>query len=421
MSIKIFTTIGWMALWVVIVIAIVIVEVFWIARPAVPRGDLGTIENYLIQKLSQSGEPKLGSAALILIQNGEVVAAHPFGIANAAKKNPVQIDQTLYQMASVSKMVTAWGIMKLVEDGKIALDQPANQYLKRWKFPVSQYRDKVTIRHLLSHTGGLDDLFGYAGFLPGESIQSLEESLTLTQDSTSGKSRGVTVAREPGQNWLYSGGGYTVLQLLIEEVTQQSFSDYMGEVILKPLGMGESSFDWEAIAASGRTDRLATSFDEELQPSPHRRYTATAAASLYATPQDMARFVQAYSRKNLVLKQETLKQMMQPQPGAHQDWGLGHTLYVANGADGYAVGHDGGNLPALGHTVRVNPATGNGIVLLISGNLELASQLGDDWVYWETGKLPMNAKLRILGSRLVPALVGLGLGVLAIVIRALMK
>jgi CubicO group peptidase (beta-lactamase class C family) len=417
MSIEIFTTIGWMALWAVIVI----VEVFWIARPAVPRGDLGTIENYLIRKLSQSDEPKLGSAALILIQNGEIVAAHPFGIANAAKKNPIQIDQTLYQMASVSKMVTAWGIMKLVQDGKIALDKPANQYLKRWKFPVSQYSEKVTIRHLLSHTGGLNDLFGYAGFLPGESIQSLEESLTLTHDSTSGKSRGVTVAREPGQNWLYSGGGYTVLQLLIEEVTQQSFSNYMGEVILKPLGMGESSFDWEAIAASGRTDKLAASFDKDLQLSSPRRYTATAAASLYATPQDMAQFVQAYSRKNLVLKQETLKQMMQPQPGARQDWGLGHTLYVANGANGYVVGHDGGNLPALGHTVRVNPATGNGIVLLISGNLELASQLGDDWVYWETGKLPTNAKLRILRSRLVPALVGLGLGALAIVIRALMN
>ena len=421
MSINIFTTIGWIVLWAVIIIAIVIVEALWIARPAVPRGDLVIIENYLIQKLSQPVKPKLGSAALILIQKGEVVAAHPFGIANAAKKIPVEIDRTLYQMASVSKMVTAWGIMKLVEDGMIALDKPANQYLKRWQFPMSQYSNKVTIRHLLSHTGGLDDLFGYAGFLPSESIQSLEESLTLTKDSTSGKSRGVTVAREPGQNWLYSGGGYTVLQLLIEEVTQQSFSDYMEKAILKPLGMEKSSFDWEAIAASGRIDKLATSFDEELQPSPHRRYTATAAASLYATPQDMARFVQAYSRKNLVLKQQTLKQMMQPQPGTRQDWGLGHTLYVANGIDEYAVGHDGGNLPALGHTVRVNPATGNGIILLISGNLELASQLGDDWVYWETGKLPMNAKLRILSSRLVPALVGIGLGALAIVIRALIK
>lgn len=185
--------------------------------------------------------------------------------------------------------------------------------------------------------------------------------------------------------------------------------------------MEASSFAWEAIAASGRTDQIATSFDENLQPSPHRRYTATAAASLYATPQDMTRFVQAYSRRNLVLKPETLEQMMQPQPGARQDWGLGHTLYVAHDLNKYVVGHDGVNLPALGHTVRVNPATGNGIVLLISGNVELASQLGDDWVYWETGKLPMNAKLRILISRLVPALVGIGSGALMVIIWALMK
>ena len=421
MSIKIFTTIGQIVLWTATVIAIATVEAFWIARPAVPRGDFVAIENYLIQKLSHPDKSKPGSAALILIQDGEVVAAHSFGLANATKESPVEIDRTLYQMASVSKIVTAWGIMKLVEDGTITLDKSVNQYLKRWKFPVSQYSEQVTVRHLLSHTGGLDDLFGYAGFLPDESIQSLEESLILTKDSTAGKPRGVTVTREPGKNWLYSGGGYTVLQLLIEDVTQQSFSDYMEETILKPLGMKESSFSWEAITASGRADGLATSFDEKLQPSPHRRYTATAAASLYATPQDMASFVQAYSQKNLVLKQETLKQMLIPQPGARQDWGLGHTLYVASGADQFVVGHDGGNLPALGHTVRVNPATGNGIVLLISGNLELASQLGDDWVYWETGKLPMNAKLRILGSRLVPALVGIGLGAIAILIRALTK
>jgi hypothetical protein len=71
--------------------------------------------------------------------------------------------------------------------------------------------------------------------------------------------------------------------------------------------------------------------------------------------------------------------------------------------------------------VQANPAKGNGIVLLISGNLELASQLGDDWVYWEIGKLPMNAKLQILDSRLVPVLVGIGLGVLAIDDQAIEK
>ncbi len=417
MRLKIVTTIGLIILWSILVIAVVLAEVFWFARPAVRPGNLAVIENYLVQKLSHATERELGSAALILIQNGQIAATHQFGIADAETKAPVKLDRTLYQLASVSKLVTAWGVMKLIEDGRLALDKPVSHYLKRWQFPESEYRDKVTTRHLLSHTAGLDDLFGYAGFLPAEKIQTLEESLTLTRDATSGNPRGVKVSREPGKNWLYSGGGYTVLQLLIEEITHQSFAEF----ILQPLGMEKSNFDWQAIADRGRARDLATSFDERLNISSPRRYTATAAASLYTTPQDMARFVQAYTQQNPVLSQKTLMLMMTPQPGAHQDWGLGHALYVANGADGYVVGHDGANIPALGHTVRINPATGNGLVLMISGNLHLASALGDDWIYWETGKLTVNARLRILGDRLVPAIVGIGLGAIAIVLWKLIK
>ena len=418
---KIVTTIGLIILWSISVIAVGLVESLWLARPAVPPGDLVAIESYLFQKLSHATDRTVGSAALILVQSGEIAITHRFGIADVETKAPVKLDQTLYQLASVSKLVTAWGVMKLVEDGKLALDEPVSRHLTRWQFPESEHRDKVTTRHLLSHTAGLDDLFGYSGFLPGEEIQTLEESLTLTRDVASGKPRGVEVTREPGKNWLYSGGGYTVLQLLIEEVTHQSFADYMTKSILQPLGMEKANFDWQAIADEGRAGDLATSFDTKLKPTSQRHYTATAAASLYATPQDMTQLVQAYTRQNPVLSQETLTQMMTPQAGARQDWGLGHTLYVANGADGYVVGHDGGNLPALGHTVRINPATGNGVVLMTSGNLTLASELGDDWVYWETGKLTVNARLRILISRLVPVVVGIGLGSIAIVLWTLIK
>jgi CubicO group peptidase (beta-lactamase class C family) len=421
MRFKIVTTIGLIILWSVLVIAVVLAEAFWLARPPVHPGNLAVIENHLVQRLSHATDRELGNAALILIQDGEIAATHRFGIADAETQALVKLDQTLYQLASVSKLVTAWGVMKLIEDNRLALDEPVSRYLTRWQFPESEYRDNVTTRHLLSHTAGLDDLFGYAGFLPDEKIQTLEESLTLTRDATSGNPRGVKVSREPGKNWLYSGGGYTVLQLLIEEITHRPFADYMAEFILQPLGMEKSNFDWQAIADEGRAGDLATSFNERLNPSPPRRYTATAAASLYATPQNMARFVQAYTRQNPVLSQETLMQMMTPQPGAHQDWGLGHALYVANGADGYVVGHDGGNLPALGHTVRINPTTGNGLVLMISGNLNLSGALGDDWIYWETGKLTVNARLRILSGRLVPAIVGIGLGAIVIVLWKLIK
>ena len=203
---KILVTIGLVVFWTAIVIAVVFVEAFWLARPAVPRGDLAAIENYLVQNLSQATDQQLGNAALVLVEKGEIATEHSFGVANAETQTPVQFNQTLYQLASVSKVVSAWGVMKLVEEGTLTLDEPVLPHLTRWQFPTSdEYRNQVTVRHLLSHTAGLEDGFGYDGFLPGETIQTLEDSLTLTQTPSAGEPRGVTVAREPGQEWYYSG------------------------------------------------------------------------------------------------------------------------------------------------------------------------------------------------------------------------
>jgi CubicO group peptidase (beta-lactamase class C family) len=405
---------GLILLWALAVGAVVFAEAFWFARPAVVRGDLASIENHLVQKLRDAADDKrLGSAALVLVHGGQIAAEHGFGVAKAETQAPVKTDQTLYRVASVSKAVTAWGVMKLVEEGKLSLDGPVMPYLKRWRFPGSEaYHDKVTVRHLLSHTAGLDDGLGYGGFLPGEKVQTLEESLTLTKDSTVGAARPVRVAREPGTAMAYSGGGYTLLQLLIEEVTNRPFADYMKEAVLQPLGMTKASFDLDAITSEGRAQQLATSYDHELQPHPHRRHTAKAAAALYATPQDMARFAMAYTaNENPVLRPETLKQMLTPQPGTAGTWGLGQTLFAANDAGGHVVGHDGGSPPAWGAWMRVNPATGNGMVLMVSGGQGAVNQLGHDWVYWETGKVTYEGRRQIVYDRLkslVPVAVILG-------------
>jgi CubicO group peptidase (beta-lactamase class C family) len=195
----------------------------------------------------------------------------------------------------------------------------------------------------------------------------------------------------------------------------------MKEAVLQPLGMTRSSFDWEAIVAEGRAGDLATSFDRELNPHPPRRYTATAAVSLYATARDLAQFALAFNRENLVLRQETLKQMMMPQPGTSASWGLGHTLNVRNDAGGHVVGHDGGTYPAWGAVMRVNPATGNGIVMMVSGGQASVSRLGDDWVYWETGKVTFQSRLEIVYERAVPALVAIIVGALAIVLWKVLR
>jgi CubicO group peptidase (beta-lactamase class C family) len=245
-------------------------------------------------------------------------------------------------------------------------------------------------------------------------VQTLEESLTLTKDSTVGEPRAVTVSREPGTGMAYSSGGYTVLQLLVEEVTNRPFADYMKEAVLHPLGMTSASFDLDAIESEGRTQDLATSYDHGLTPRPHRRQTATAATSLYATPKDLAQFVLAFTRENPVLRQEALKQMMTPQPGTAGSWGLGPTIYVADDAGDRVVGHDGGSPPAWGAMVRVNPATGNGFVLMVSGGRGAVNQLGHDWVYWETGEVTFEARRQVVYDRLLK-----GSGLAAIIVGAI--
>jgi hypothetical protein len=132
--------------------------------------------------------------------------------------------------------------------------------------------------------------------------------------------------------------------------------------------------------------------------------------SLYATPRDVGRFVQAFVRPNPVLGQETLKQMLQPQRGTAGSWGLGPTLFVANGAGGHVVGHDGGMPPASGTVMRVNPATGNGIVMTISGARVSVSRLAHDWVCWETGQVTPDARLQVVQDRAVPAAVTIVVG-----------
>lgn len=410
---KLLVITGWTLLWALVVVLAVLAEAIWFAQPAVTRGDVASIENHLVQKLqAAAAQRKLGSAALVLMQGGKIVAQHGFGVANVEMQAPVKTDQTLYLLASVSKAVTGWGVMKLVQDGKLGLDEPVMRHLKRWRFPGSEtYRDKVTVRHLLSHTAGIDDGFGFSGFAPNEPVQTLEESLTFPKDTNSGEPHGVTVNREPGTAMSYSSAAYTVLQLLIEEVTGQSFAEYMKTAILQPLGMTRASFDLDAITAEGRAQDLAPNFDRDLKTHPHRRYTAMAAVSLRVTAHDMAQLLLAYTRANPVLKPETLKQMLTPQPGTSGSWGLSHTLYLDNDAGGYVVGHGGGAFPASGAVMLVNPATGDGFALLTTGGAGASPQ---DWIYWETGKLTFEARRQTAQNRIVPALVAMLVGAVVI-------
>jgi CubicO group peptidase (beta-lactamase class C family) len=357
----------------------------WGRTPLAPRGDAAAFAEALAQRVKQH---RTGNAVFVLLDHGRVTASG--GVSIGA---PVNGD-TLFQVASLSKWITAWGVMTLVEDGKLDLDAPVSRYLTRWSLPASAFdNDGVTVRRLLSHTAGLDDGLGYGGFAPGDTPQTLEQSLTQASDASPGAPGAVRVGAEPGARWDYSGGGYTLLQLLIEEVSGEPFNDYMSRAVLVPLGMSRSTF-----VLAPDTDNVAVFYDADGTIATHYAFTALAAASLYTSANDLSRLLQAHVAGangeppgRGVLKPETLAQMREPsaQQFGLDIWGLGVILYAPMPGGGFLIGHDGSNGPAINTAARVDPATGDAIVVLETGAPLLATQLGGEWTFWKAGAIDL--------------------------------
>jgi len=373
----------------------------WWKQPLAPRRNTAQFMDAARQFLDSANA---GNAVFAIVENGSVQGVHAVSVGEAVDVN------TVFQTASLSKWITAWGVMALVEEGRLDLDAPVSTYLTRWTLPESNFdNNKVTVRRLLSHTAGLTDGLGYAGFEPGAAVQSLEESLKRPADVSPGASGIVEVGYEPGSEWRYSGGGYAILQLLIEEVSGESFEGFMQRVIFRPLGMVRSSYSWTPTDGS----TLATFYDVDSKPSTHYRFSAVAATSLYASASDITRFVQAHLPGKHgepigrgVLAPATINEMWRPHASKFWEdiWGLGTILYASNNEGGFVVGHDGNNEPAINTAARLNPATGNGIVILETGKPLLATRLAGEWVFWETGNLDflaftiaMPGMLRLIG------------------------
>ncbi|MFT4605982.1 MAG: CubicO group peptidase (beta-lactamase class C family) [Rhodothermales bacterium] len=335
-----------------------------------PRDFVAAVEDAVAEEF-------VGNLALLVLEDGKPAASlfHSVG-------TPVS-DTTVFQMASISKWVTAWGVFKLVQDGRLDLDAPVDSYLTRWQLPDSEFdNDQVTVRRLLSHTSGLVDDLGYSGFLPGEPVQTIEESLDQASDSPWSEGRAV-VGLEPGSQYMYSGAAYTILQLLIEEVSGQSFQVYMTETVFLPLGMRRSTFVWSDSLSWDR----AASYDADGSEADYKRFTALAAASLNTTISDLALFVNANVAANNVLTPTSLDQMYTPHAFVN-DFGihaLGPTIFARDGKGLMIHGHDGYGDPTLNTAARINRDTGDGIIVFETGHPNFASSMADHWIFWKTG------------------------------------
>ena len=382
----------------------------WWRTPLAAHGNTEAFRDAAIAEINRTYK---GNVAFVLLERGQVRTSH-FASIGA----PVNGDSR-FQVASMSKWITAWGIFTLVEAGKLDLDKPVSTYLTRWKLPKGPFdNDGVTIRRLLSHTAGLTDGLGYAGFKPGQPLQRLEDSLTRAADASPGAEGAVRVGIEPGSAFKYSGGGYTLLQLLIEEVSGKSFDAYMKTEVLDRLGMERSTFN----LPDAELEDVAAFYDTRGARATHYRFTAQAAAALYTTSSDMTRFLQAHVRGpngeqpgRGVLKPATLIEMRQPhaaQMGA-DIWGLGTMLFAPNNRGGFIIGHDGNNEPAINTAARLDPDTGDGIIVLETGNKLLATMIASEWVFWRTGSIDFLMFMFELGSMITILAVGSGVIIFA--------
>jgi CubicO group peptidase (beta-lactamase class C family) len=257
---------------------------------------------------------KVPGVSIAVINNYKVEWARSYGVKDVETNEPVTAE-TLFQAGSISKSVAAMTALKRVEQGKIALDQNINDKLTSWKLPDNEFtaKRKVTLANLLSHTGGLT-VHGFPGYAVGEQIPTLPQVL---DGAAPANTAAVRVDMEPGTKFRYSGGGTTIAQLAIMDIEKKPYPQIAQETVLGPLGMTSSTYsqplpaDTRKNAASGHRGAGKT-----VEGKIHI-YPEMAAAGLWTTPTDLAKFaievqLSLAGKSNKVLSKEMTTKMVTP-------------------------------------------------------------------------------------------------------------
>ncbi len=314
-------------------------------------------------------------AVVSYIRNGEVVWTKAFGVANLQTGAPMRPDM-IFNHGSNGKVLTAWGIMRLVEKGQLDLDAPANRYLKRWQIRSSDFDpNAVTIRRLLSHTAGLT-VHGFSDYPEGARLPSLVDVL-----EGKNQNNGVVYIKwPPGSTNVYSGGGFVILQMIIEDTTGESFAEFIRREVARPLRL--SSLEWVWTPELKR--HAATPYDEQQKDLGYRQLACQAIGSGNCTVSDFARFLadavpgpHGEPPGRGVLKPETIAAMMEVQPNA-VDCGLAYGVGLYKGEK--FVSHAGAN-PGWNALFALDATRREGYVVASNSSLgdSLNTEVGKLW------------------------------------------
>ena len=337
-------------------------------RPPVRLADRPDTAFRLLDRMRYYHVPGL---SLAVVDDFRVVYAAGFGVTEFGKTTPVDTS-TLFLAGSISKPVFATGILQLVEQGKLSLDEDINRTLTSWKLPESRFTqtEKVTLRRLLTHSAGLT-VWGFPGYETGTPIPTVPQVLDSAGPTNTGPVRNDTF---PGARWRYSGGGITIAQLMSTDVTGEPFPALMKRLVLDKAGMPHSTYE-NPLPTS--RDREAASGHERFDtpvPGRYHVYPEMAAAGLWTTAPDLARWALALTRsyngdpKSLLtpaMAGQMISRIVQVAPPAGRDyWGLGVT--VAGQGDSISFSHGGRDEGFVASAVMW-PKLGRGLFILTNG------------------------------------------------------
>lgn len=296
------------------------------------------IENSLCTPFYESGKPlprlslsermvsyRVPGVSLAVFCDGELEWVKSYGILENGRPDLVT-PHTRFQAASISKPVAALVVLRLVEEGLLDLDKDVNEYLKSWQLPENEFTrtQKVTLRRILSHSAGLT-VHGFAGYPSGTAIPTLQQIL---DGQPPANSEAVRVDVEPGAICRYSGGGTTLAQLVVKEVTGRSYRDVAREMVLNKIGMADSGYDHPLPTDFVGTAAAGHRPDGSVLPGKWNTYPELAAAGLWTTATDLCRYAMEIQRAYAGLSQRVISQAMAIQMLTHQSerFGLGPVL-----------------------------------------------------------------------------------------------
>lgn len=304
--------------------------------------------------------------SVAVIKDSAIHFARGYGMADTTTSRPVDAG-TLFQAASISKPVTAMATVRLAQEGRLSLDADISTLVRSWKAPKPPHADwpAVTPRSLSSHTSGADDGFGFPGYDPSAPRPSLVQILNGDAPSNVGA---VLFTRPPYQAYKYSGGSVTLMQLALMDVTGIGFDELMQQMVLGPLEMKDSTFAQPLPGALASRAAHAHNRAGQPQAAPWHVYPEQAAAGLWTTASDLARFAIEVQRglrgpRGKVLTQASAREMTTPVGVGPYGVGLG----VEKRGEGWYFGHGGSNW-GYRCTLLAHLRHGYGVVVMTNGD-----------------------------------------------------